>query len=162
MSRGNEIIVSANPRGVFMEGFVGVGVTVLPGQVMQLDATVAVQGGRHTFKLYSPGTNGKRPVGPIYIVRANDLLGKDNTVAYAAGDRVYLYTPIAGEEFNMVVADVAGTADSHAAGENLMLQTGTGKLLATTGTPESNPFLLLEAITQPAGDTLAWCMYSGY
>jgi len=43
-----------------------------------------------------------------------------------------------------------------------MVDDGTGKLIATTGTPESEPFVLLETVTDPTADTLAWTMYSGY
>ena len=162
MARGNETIVSANPRGVFMEGIIGAGLTPKPGTVMQIDPTVALSGGRHTFVLYNADADGGRPKGPIYVLRSNDLVGKTQSDAYAAGERAYLYTPVAGEELNMRLADVAGTADDHTAGEMLIVDDGTGLLIATTGTPESEPFQLLETVTDPTEETVAWCMYTGY
>lgn len=62
----------------------------------------------------------------------------------------------------MLLLNIAGTADDHALGELLMVDNGTGKLIATTGTPECEPFVLLEAVTDPVADTLAWTMFSGY
>lgn len=162
MARGNEIIVSANPRGVFMEGFIGEGLTPKPGTVMQIQAATSLTGGRHTFELYNADADGGMPKGPLYVLLADTLRGKTNTDAYAAGDRAFLYTPVAGEELNMLVANLGGTADDHALGEMLIVDDGTGLLIATTGTPESEPFQLLEAITDPTEDTLAWCMYTGY
>lgn len=160
MARGNSIIVSANPRGVFMEGYIAT--AEKPGTVLQCDATVALKGGRHTFKVFQPGTDGEHPLGPLYVLLADRLLGKDNTTAYVAGDRGFLYSPLPGEELNMILLDVAGTGDDHTIGEKLMIDTGTGKLIATTGSPESEPFELLETVTDPVADTLAWVLYSGY
>jgi hypothetical protein len=159
MARGNKIIVSANPRGVFMEGYISG--AVKPGTICQADASVALKGGRHTFKVYQPGTDGEMPVGPYYILLEDSRQGRSAADAYVSGDRCFLYTPIAGEELNLLLADVAGTGDDHALGEKLMVDTGTGKLIATTGTPESEVAQLLEVITDPTADTLAWCLWSG-
>jgi hypothetical protein len=159
MARGNEIIVASNPRGMFMEGYITT--AEKPGTVCQIDASVALKGGRHTFKVYQPGTDGEQPLGPYWVLLANQLSGKLATDAYAAGDRAFFYCPQPGEELNMLVLNIAGTADDHALGEKLMVDTGTGKLIATTGSPESEPFVLLEAITDPTADTLAWVMYAG-
>lgn len=162
MSFGNDIVVSTEPRGVFMEGIVGAGLSPVPGQLMEVDPTVAIVQGRHTYKYSTPGADGGRPQGALYIVRNVDLLGKSFGIAYAAGDRLFLYCPAAGEEVNVLLADIAGTADSHNAGEVLIIKNATGKLIATTGTPVCQPFKLLENIVQPAADSLAWCLYSGY
>lgn len=162
MARGNETIVSANPRGVFMEGIIGAGLTPKPGTVMQIQAATALSGGRHTFELFNADADGGMPKGPIYVLRSNDLVGKTMTDAYAAGERAYLYTPVAGEELNMRLADIAGTGDDHTVGEMLIIDDTTGLLIATTGSPESEPFQLLETVTDPTAETLAWCMYTGY
>lgn len=161
MARGNEIIVSANPRGVFMEGFIKSGQTPKPGTILQLDASVALQAGRHTFKIYDRAADGDRPAGALWILYQDWLQGGLTSTAYAAGDRAFLYSPVAGEEFNLLLGDVAGTADDHALGEVLMVDDGTGKLIATTGSPQSAPFVLLEAVTDPVADTLAWVQYGG-
>lgn len=162
MARGNGIIVSANPRGVFEEGFIKTGETPKPGTILQRDASVALVGGRHTYKIFAPGTDGEHPLGALYVLLENSLAGKPATEAYAAGDRCFLYVPQPGEELNMLILNISGTGDDHALGEKLMIDTGTGKLIATTGTPESEPFELLEAITDPTADTLAWVLFSGF
>ena len=160
--RGSEIILASNPRGMFMEGYIKTGETPYPGTHMQVDPTVALRGGRHTYNIYNPGADGEHPLGPIWILNYDYLAGRLPTAAYAAGERCFLYCPYAGEEFNLLVKNIAGTADDHALGEKLMIDTGTGMLIATTGTPESEPYVLLEAITDPTADTLAWVQYTGY
>ena|ERR1044072_2882001 len=161
MARGNETIVSSQPNGKRTEGIVKVGETHYPGMVVQRDPTVALVQGRHTYKLYAPGADGENPVGAIWVVtnEMNAMVGKLQTDSYAAGERMSLYSPQPGDELNMLVKNLSGTADDHTAGEKMMIDTGTGMLVATTGTPENEPFQLLEDITDPTTDTLAWCQY---
>lgn len=161
MARGNEIIVTSNPRGVFNEGYVKTGETHYPGQVLQVDATVSLVGGRHTYKIYAPGTDGENPVGSYWIVLPNHLIGKGPSDSYAAGEREFLYSPMRGEELNLLVKNLSGTADDHSAGEKMMVDDSTGKLIATTGSPENEVAVLLEAITDPTADTLAWVQWAG-
>lgn len=161
MSRGNTIVVASNPRGLFLEGYVGATLTPKPGQVMVPDHSVALKGGRHTFKYPAPGADGGAPTGPYAVVREDSYQGKTTSDAYAAGDRVFLYAPAVGEELNLLLADVAGTGDDHTAGERLMVQNATGKMVAFTGTPYTAPATLLETVTDPVADTLAWCQWNG-
>ena len=156
MAKGTEIIVSAEPRGRFLEGTISG--TPKPGTVMEISA-VATDGTK-TFRVYQPGTDGEQR--PIFVLLPDRLQGRLHTTAYANGERGFLYCPVPGEELNMLVANLAGTTDDHSVGEVLMVNTGDGLLVATTGTPESEPFILLEAITDPTEDTLAWCLYTGY
>jgi len=160
MARGNSILVSGDARRT--EGIIATGETPKPGTVLQIDPTVALVGGRHTWKIFDRGADGDRPVGPLAILDADWEQGKLATDAYAAGDRCWLFFPRAGDEFNCLLLDISGTGDDNSAGELLMVDDGTGKLIATTGTPESEPFVLLETVTDPTADTLAWTMYSGY
>ena len=162
--RGSQIIVSAptSPRGVFMEGFIGAGLTPKPGTIMQLQPATALVGGRHTWELAAPDADGGRPKGPLIILLEDHLQGRDYSTAYAAGERCFGYVPVAGEEFNLLVLNIAGTADDHTKGEILMVDNVTGKLVATTGSPETEPFQLLETITDPTADTLSWVVYTGY
>lgn len=160
--RGNEIIVSANPRGVFMEGYIATGETPKPGTILQRDPTIALRGGRHTYSIYNADADGGRPKGAIYILLPDHLQGLTADMTYAAGDRCFLYTPVAGEEFNLLLANISGTADDHAAGEIMIIDDTTGKLIATTGTPETESFQLLESVTDPTADQLVWCAYTGY
>lgn len=162
MARRNVIVIAADPQGKFLEGYIATGQTPKPGTIMQIDPTVALRGGRHTWKIYDRGADGDRPIGPIAVLREDHLQGKSITDAYASGDRAFLYAPQMGEELNCLLLDVAGTGDDHAAGELLMVDDGTGKLIATTGSPETESFTLLEAVTDPTTDTLAWVVYNGY
>ena len=157
MARGNEIIVSANPRGVFDEGYIASGQTPKPGTIMQKDPTVALKGGRHTYKIYDRAADGDRPAGPLYILLADTLQGKLPTTAYAAGDRCFVYSPLPGEELN-VLMKYGDVSDTHAAGEVCIVDDGTGKIIATAGTPQQAPFTLLEGATLTA-DALMWCAY---
>ena len=160
MARGNTILVQAGPQGRFVEGFIAT--AEKPGTVMQMDPTVPVKSGRHTWKVYTPGTDGARPFGPLIVLLEDTLQGRTTADAYVAGNRCFGYVPQAGEEINVLLADVAGTADSHALGEQLMIKNASGKAILATGTPGCVPFTLLEAVVAPAADTLAWTVYSGY
>lgn len=164
MSRGNEIIVSANPRGVFMEGKIGLGLTPKPGTIMQIQVATALVGGRHTFELYNADADGGRPKGPLYVLLEDSLQGKTTTNAYAAGERCRLYTPVAGEELNLLLTDEnTGTSDNDvAAGTMLIIDDGTGLMIATTGSPETEVAMTLETISNMDADELVWCAWTGY
>jgi hypothetical protein len=165
MARGNCIVVSQIEQpGAHMEGFVATSQTFYPGMIVERDASVALKGGRHTYKYYAPGTDGEQPRGAFWVVTEKLLAFEGKTIndSYAAGGRVSLYSPQPGDELNLLVANLAGTADDHLLGEVLIVDTGTGKLIATTGSPETEVAQLLEAITDPTADTLAWCQWSGH
>jgi len=163
MARNNSIYVTANPRGIFMEGTVKTGETIFPGVIVQFDISAGISGnGKFTWELYNADADGARPKGPLVIVVEDRKQGKLMTNSYVAGDHIYGYVPVAGEEFNMLIGDVAGTGDSHTIGEVLIVDDTTGELIATTGTPESEPFMLLETLAAPTADTLAHCIYTGY
>lgn len=161
MARGNEIIVTADPKGQFQEGYVKTGQTFYPGMVVLRDASVALAGGVHTYKIYDESADGDQPTGAMWVVTnlLGALIGKIASDSIAAGERFMAYSPRSGEDINLLVANLSGTADDHALGEKLMVDTGTGKLIATTGTPEMEVAQLLEVITDPTADTLAWCQW---
>lgn len=162
MSRGQCIVVSSEPRGKFHEFIIGAGLTPKPGTAVQIDYSVALVGGCHTVKLYDADADGGRPKGPLIILTENYLYGGDMTTAYAAGQRAFGYIPGAGDELNLLLADVSGTGDAHSAGEMLIPDDGTGKWNATTGTPETEPAQLMEDVAAPTADTLAWCIWTGF
>jgi len=162
MARGNGIIVSPDPKGKFMEGIIKAGETPRPGTIMQLDPTVSLQGGRHTWKAYNRDADGNRPAGPMIVLLHDYLQGKLATDAYAAGDRAFGYVPVPGDELNLLFMNQAGTADDVAAGDIMIVDDGTGKITPTTGSPETEVAVALEAITDPTADQLLWCQWSGY
>lgn len=159
MARGNKIIVTANPEGKFMEGIISG--ALKPGTVVQIDPTAALVGGRHTYGVFDRAADGDRPKGAWWILIEDYLLGMPVDQAYVSGSRCFLYSPVPGEELNMLLLDIAGTGDDHTKGEVLIVDDGTGKLIATTGTPQTEPFVLLETVTDPVADTLAWVQFSG-
>ena len=159
MAKGNEIIVSAEPGGRFLEGIVSG--TPKPGTVMQLKAATEPVNGRHTWEVFNGAADAERTL--IAVLLPDSLQGDIATAAYVDGERCFLYVPIAGEELNMLVANIAGTSDTFAIGDRLIVDDGTGKLIATTGSPESEPFIVLETkATALTADALVHCMYTGY
>lgn len=154
-ARGASILISADPRGKFMEGVI-LG-ALQPGIVCEIE-TPFYEGGMHRWQPFS-ATSGHRRL--IAVLMEDYTQGKLVTDAYVTGTRGFLYVPVAGEELNMLISDVSGTADSHAVLEQLMVETGTGHLIAESS-PESEPFVLLEALAALEADTLAPCMYTGY
>lgn len=168
MARGNRIVVTPEGQqlGRHVEGIMGAGLTPKPGTIMQLQPATALVGGRFTWELYNGDIDGGRPKGP-YIVLTEDILqGKTTSDAYAAGERAFGYIPGNGDEVNLLIANLTGTADDHTIGEMLIVSTAgdatQGKMLVTAGSPESEPAILLETITDPTADTLAWCQWTGY
>lgn len=158
MSR-SEIIVTADPRGVFKEGTITG--TPLPGTVMEITpATALDSNGRPTYRAYQPGTDGNRR--PIFILLEDFGQGLTKDDAYVTGSHGFLYVPVAGEEFMMLFGNAGGTADDIAVGDMLIVDDSTGKVIETTGSPESEPFIALDAIVDPVADQHLHCMYTGY
>lgn len=158
MSRGNRVIITPD-RAIPVEGILAG--AYLPGTIVQVDASVALQGDRHTWTVFSRDADGDQPRGPFIILTENLLIGKTMADAYATGERAFGAIMLPGCEFNGLLLNLAGTADDHALNEILMIDTGTGKFIATTGSPEDEPAMLLEAVTDPTADTLAWMQWSG-
>jgi hypothetical protein len=162
MAKGNEIIVSAEPCGRFLEGIVYG--TPKPGTVMQLKAATEPVGGRFTWEVANYDADGDQRL--VAVLLPDQLQGKTATDAYVSGERCFLYCPLPGDELNMLVTDInTGTSDTFAIGDLLMVDDGTGKLVDTTGTPESESFLCLETYADPTStqtDFLLHCMYTGH
>ncbi len=157
---GTKIIASAEPKGVFKEGFLASGQTPKPGVVMMKSAATEPVNGRYEWTVYAPGTDGNRRL--VAVLLEDELQGRTYDDAYEAGSTCYLYVPVMGEKLNMRYQDVAGTGDSKAIGDMQIVDSGTGKLIATTGTPESEPFECIETSTNPVADTLLLSEYTGY
>ena len=97
----------------------------------------------------------------VIVLLPDALQGALYSTAYVSGARGFLYVPRPGEELNMRVADISGTADDHAIGDLLMIDNGTGLLIVTTGSPEAEPFICLEAATDPTAEALLLCQFTG-
>lgn len=157
MSMGAGIILSANPKGTFLEGIIYG--TPKPGTMMQVRATAKVSG-RLTFEVYTPGASGD-PRCPI-ILLPDYLQGALATDAYVTGTRGFLYVPANGEELNILVKDVAGTGDTHAIGDRMKAETGSGKFIVEATSANYAPFTLIEAATTAfTADGLLGAMFNG-
>jgi hypothetical protein len=167
VARGNECIVTSNPKGVFREGFISG--TPKPGIVVEHKVGTALRGGRFTYEPAGTTANSGANQGmaadgnrlPICILLPDHLQGKTMNDAYADGDRCFLYYPVAGEELNMIIENQSGTADDFVAGDKLIVDDGTGKLLISAGTPEAEPFICQETATDLTADNLTWVMFTG-
>lgn len=158
--RNRVIIVSSNPQGKFFEGKVSG--TPKPGTIMQILASAGIgDDGRFTYEVYNRDADGDR--GDWCILLPDRFNGdRLHTTAYADGDRGWFYSPMKGEELNVLKGDVAGTGDDFAIGDLLIADDGTGKVVLTTGTPETEMFRCMEAITDPIADVLVHVMVTGY
>ena len=68
---GSSIILTSEPRGQFIEGFVSG--TPKPGTCMQVKANTAKVGGRFTYEVYQPGTDGEQRA--VLILLEDSLQG---------------------------------------------------------------------------------------
>ena len=74
-----------------------------------------------------------------------------------------MYVPLPGDELNLRWSEAGtGTGDAVAVGDLAMVDDGSG-LLVDTSSPEVEPFMAMEAVTDvTATGTLVWCMATGY
>ena len=159
LSAHNVIVLTAAPAGRFLEGTLS-GVAT-PGMLMQVKAGVALDGsGRLTWEKFNGAADGERTL--IAILREDLMTGRKKTDAYADGDRIYLYCPIPGDELQVLVKNETGTAESFQVGDKLIADDGTGLFVPTTGTPESEPFIVCEEIEAITADTHCHCLFTGY
>ena len=156
--KGNEIIVSSEPRGVFKEGTI-VG-AILPGTIVELVPNSTMNGGRPQWRPTTRAAGGK---GLIAVLLPDDLQGMLPTTAYTDGSRCKVYCPAHGEELNLLV-EVPGTGGGAVTfiGESLEVAgDNTGHLITTT--QANRQFTAMEAVTESSGATteLTWCMFEG-
>lgn len=169
MSLGNQVCCSVMPQGRFRY-FVGDG-TPTPGCVLQFKAAVEPVAGQFQCEVYNRSFSGDFPQGPLLVCLEDELQGKVRTDAYADGDQVKTIVPLAGEEYNMLVANLtgsgSGTLDDVAIGGLWVPEDGTGKLIdaASFGgslAPVIKPFMSMETLASLAADAHVWMIYTGY
>jgi len=155
---GTQILVTGEPKGRFDEGII-VG-TPKPGTVMEIVPATEPVGGRHSYQVATPGGDGQRT--PVCVL-LEDGEGQSYDDAYVAGNRARVYYPAPGEDVNVrVTASGTATSDSQAIGDKYIVESGTGLLLATTGSPESEPFMCMETLSDVvAAGTVTWCQATG-
>lgn len=127
--KGNEIIVSTEPKGRF-EGCIIDG-TPKPGTCMQMKAGVEAVQGQYTFEVYNRAADGIPA--PVIVLREDNMQGKTATQAYADNDQGFLYWPQVGECLNMLLTDPNAAI---AIGDKYSIDDGTGKLVVATTVTE--------------------------
>lgn len=149
----NSIVVSNDPRGRFIEGVLAAGQTPKPGQHISLKSD-------GTYEAWNGAADGERD--EVIILCEDILRGRTVDDAYAAGDRFRAYIPLPGDEVQCLFGNASGTADDVLVGDKMIIDDGTGKVIVTTGSPESEPYRALEAITDPTADQLLLCRFTGH
>ena len=170
MARGQRILVSSNPKGVFRE--IKVDGTPKPGTIMTIKPGTTVDAnGRFEYEAAGASAGLMAADGdmiPIAVLLGGADAevgcppGRTSADAYVDGEGGTVYFPVPGEELNILTLDISGTGDDYVAGTTkCIVDDGTGKIVPTTGTPESEPFIALESSTDPTADQLLWCLYTG-
>ena len=137
-------------------------ITITNGTVMQLKAATEPVNGRYTYEVYNRDADGNRPQGALWVLLEDDIQGKTVDDAYVNATTGKLYAPLPGDELQMLVSNIAGTGDSFAIGDLLIINDGDGELIATTGSPETESFVVKETKAALTADTLVHCEYTGY
>lgn len=149
------IIVSGGygiKRGCIVDG------TPKPGTCMTVKAATEPVNGRHTYEAYNRDGDGNRAEVAILLEDKNQ--GKTVDDAYVSGTHGQLYFPQAGDLLQMLLQNQGGTGDSFAIGDYLMIDDGTGKLIASSS-PENEPFVVMETQAALTADTLVLCLFTG-
>jgi hypothetical protein len=167
--RGTEIVLAADPKGKFLEGYVTTS-GLLPGTLMVPKASGTEVSGRTEWVQWVPSSDGLPNL--IAVLLPDDLQGQIvsasnpiNIPSGATSYRIKMYVPLPGEEMNILCApgDVVGTgtgtepgtgtigtgtADTTAFTVGQQLMQGTvGFPVPSTGSPTQKPFTCMEAIT---------------
>ncbi len=164
--KGTRILITSPTRGVYED--VIVHGTPKPGTVMELVPATEPIGGIFEYAVY--GTQAAS--GGNFVAADGDrkvicvLLEKDDEAsiyshAYVNNERGRVYFPIAGEELNMLVNNQSGTGDAFAIGDELMVDDGTGGLMACDSDAESQPFTVRETVAALTADAWVRCRFNG-
>jgi len=153
--KGTKIIVTAEPKGTFLEGIITD--TSKPGTLMEKVPATAPVDGRFSYR-HASRTAGSK--GPICVLLEDGDQGQIYSTAYVANKRCFLYFPVAGEDLNLLVLDIAGTADDVAIGDLFGVEATGGKLHANSSYA-SAPFEANEVVTDPVADYWLWVTYLG-
>lgn len=152
----NSIIgpLNNNPQGRFMEGIIDD--TSKPGTWMELVPGSAEVSGRLHYRHYAPGADGSPR--EVIILLEDPGQGAIYSAAYVAGTRCFLYSPLAGDEMNVLTADATGTGSLNAfnVGDRLTGKNTTGTFIKELTATDSAPFVVNEDITQSEPDTGTW------
>ncbi len=161
--KGTDILINGNdPHGRFVEGIIS-GAACAPGMCMEVVPATEPVNGRFTYRVCTAGTVGDRR--PVIVLLEDSLQGVVASLTganvFTAGARCRLYYPQPGDELNMLVKNLSGTADTHAIGDLLMVDiaAATGKLLVQGSASQYAPFQLMETSVALTADALLACQF---
>lgn len=132
MAISKDTIVLKSKAGTQIEGDLAAAVTPKPGQAISLKSD-------DTWEPWNGAADGEQD--EVVILQEDANLGKLPSAAYAASSRFYAWIPLPGDEMNVLVA----SGETIVIGTKLIIDDSTGKFLATTGSPEMEPFKAIEA-----------------
>lgn len=158
---GQDVIVKG---GLKRESGIIVG-TPKPGIVLQPVLGTALSNGMQSWEPYGTtgGTNDPAADGNRRIIAILNIVpGKTRDDAFVSGEVGEIIYPQMGDEFNLWVLDISGTADDIGIGQPMIVDDGTGKLVGTTGSPEAEPFLAMQSAVDPAADYVLHVKFTGY
>lgn len=155
--RYGTVIVSGG-RGVKRECIVSG--TPKPGTCMTVKAATEPVNGVFTYEVFNMGADGVRAA--VAVLLEDELQGYGLGQAYVTGKRGMLYFPEPGDLLQMLVKNITGTADAFAIGDVMIIDEDGGLLIDTTGTPESEPFRIMETQAAITEDTYILCEYQGH
>lgn len=161
--KGTDILINGNePKGRFLEGIIS-GAACAPGMCMEVVPATEPINGKFTYRVCTSGSNGDSR--PTTVLLEDNLQGVVASLTganlYTAGQQARLYVPQPGDELNMLVKNLSGTADSHAIGDLLMIDraAATGKLLVQDTASHSAPFTCMETSAALTADALLACRF---
>lgn len=136
MALGRSIVLTVEAKGQRFEGTAAE--IISPGMGVAVTAATEPVGGRHS--LDAAGTNS------VGVADIDFLQGKTNASAYAVADRVFAYTPLPGDELNLLFKASEG---AQAIADEVGFEAATG-LLVSAGTG----YIVMETITVGGSNTL--------
>jgi len=165
--KGTRVVIASPMRGVVEHCYITG--TPKPGTCMEIKPATEPVGGVFNYQAYGTqaasggkfvGADGNRKA--VAVLLEKDQEAGIYSDAYAAGDLGRVYYPVMGEWLNVLFANVAGTSDTLAIGDEFMIDDGTGKLMAVDSDAEAHPFTCLETVaTALTADTMIWCRFNG-
>lgn len=164
MAKGNRIIVTADPHGTFLEGIIddtskpGMCVELVPGSASTWN-TAGASNFTNAKPHFRASSHADGAIGPVFVLLEDRLQGFKTTDAYVSGTECFIYAPVAGEDMNMLLGDVAGTADFVTIGDKFGVANG-GKIKANNSYA-SVPFQAMESLAALTADSLIFTKYLG-
>lgn len=148
---------SATPK-IWEEGTIGD--TSYPGTIMEMTPATPLTNGRATFRHSTKTTGSARG---ICVLLEDNPQGFLPGVAYVAGKRGFLYWPEPGEELNLILGDLGGTAGAVTQGDLFGVNSTAGTLIANSSYA-SAPFQSMETLTAVGGSPVEylWVKFLGH